>query len=479
MDQYQIFEHLTRIIQDYYREQSSGKFMEYHDPDSLKELLSLENSDSSLTTDGDWEAIFEWIEKYLKYSVKTSHPDFVNRMWVGANLPSVLGEIITAISNTSACTYESAPVSTLIERYMIQKMLDIVGFEHGEGQMTTGSSNANMIAMLAARNRVSQNIKTKGLFENQELFAFVSADAHYSLDKAANILGIGTDHLIKVPVNKQGQMDMSALENVLIEVQDNGGIPFFVAATSGTTVRGGFDPLNDLLRLREKYGFWLHADGAWGGAVIFHPELRKQFTEGIEAVDSFCMDFHKMLGTNLMCNVLLLNHSERTGKPSSLCNVCSAGDESYIFRENGEDESFDLGTSSLQCGRRVDSLKWFLDWKFYGQQGFADRVEKNISLAKCAESIVNQTAELEMVVPRESFNVCFRYITPEKNLSNDFNHNLRTMLYHQGITLVGLAFVDSTQVLRLLITNPEMTEEDIGSLFHKVVIAAKELTAKE
>ncbi len=475
MDKNQIFEQLTQIIQEYYRKELSGSFLEYHDPDSLKEILSLDKKE----TDGDWGVIFEWIEKYLKYSVKTNHPDFINRMWVGANLPSVLGEIIVAISNTSACTYESAPVSTLIEKYMIQKMLDITGFKQGEGQMTTGSSNANMIAMLAARNRVNKNIKTGGLFDAKQLFAFVSADAHYSLDKAANILGIGTDHLIKVPVNSHGQMDVNALNDMLIEVQANGAVPFFVAATCGTTVRGGFDPLQDLLELREKYGFWLHTDGAWGGAVVFHPELRKQFLQGLETVDSFCMDFHKMLGTSLMCNMLLLNHSERGGKPSTLCSVCSAGDESYIFRANGEDESFDPGTSSLQCGRRVDSLKLFLDWKFYGQRGFAARVEKNLSLAKYAESVVNQTAELEMVVPRESFNICFRYITLKNNLSNDFNNKLRTVLYHQGITLVGLAFVASTQVLRLLITNPAMTEEDVESFFKKVVVAAKELSKKE
>ncbi len=81
-------------------------------------------------------------------------------------------------------------------------MLELVGFTNGEGQMTTGSSNANMIAMMAARNLTNDSVKQSGLFGQQKLFAFVGADSHYSMDKAANILGIGTDQLIKVPLNR-------------------------------------------------------------------------------------------------------------------------------------------------------------------------------------------------------------------------------------------------------------------------------------
>jgi sulfinoalanine decarboxylase len=98
-------------------------------------------------SEGDWNRIFDWIEQYLQYGVNTAHPTFANRMWTKANLPSMLAEMVVAISNTSSCTYESAPVSTLVEKHMIQQMLDLIGFTHGEGQMTTGSSNANMVAI--------------------------------------------------------------------------------------------------------------------------------------------------------------------------------------------------------------------------------------------------------------------------------------------------------------------------------------------
>jgi glutamate/tyrosine decarboxylase-like PLP-dependent enzyme len=466
MNQDAVFDRLLHCLKDFYAMQDKGSFVKYHPPAELRELLDLEGHEGNR----DWEDTFDWINKYLTYSVKTNHPDFVNRMWAGANLPSVIGEIIAAASNTSACTYESAPVSTLLEKYLIGKMLEIVGFERGEGQMTTGSSNGNMIAMLSARNMAGEEVKRRGLFEQPELFAFVSADAHYSMDKAAHIIGIGLDHLINIPVADNGGMDCDALEDAIAEVVESGGIPFFVGATAGTTVRGAYDPLAAMLALRNKYNFWLHVDGAWGGSVVLSSNLREQFLEGIEQVDSFTWDFHKMLGVNLMCNVLLFNNM-----PNMFYKVCSSGDDSYLFRDDGTSEVHDLGAHSLQCGRRVDSLKWFLDWKFFGQAGYAHRVESFLRLCQEAESYVLQAKELEMVVPRESFNVCFRFKTPPAIDANTFNLELRTHLHQQGLSLVGYGYIDTTLTLRLLITNTALDTIAVERFFQTLITSGNKL----
>jgi glutamate/tyrosine decarboxylase-like PLP-dependent enzyme len=466
MEQEEIFERLLQIITRYYRDRESGTFVEYHDPGELERLLDL---DSGRET-GNWDQLFSRVEQYLAHAVKTSHPSYLNRMWAGANLPSVIGEMITAITNTSACTYETAPVSTLMEKYMLRTMLDLVGFTNGTGQMTTGSSNANMIAMMAARNWSNPAIKQHGLFGQPELFGFVNADAHYSMDRAANIIGLGTEHLIKVPVDDHGRMSLPALEQRLAEVVAAGGVPFFVGATAGTTVRGSYDQLQPLLALRERYDFWLHVDGAWGGAVIFSDALRRQHLPHLEKADSFTLDFHKMLGTALMCNVLLFNN-----RPSILKEVCSAGDESYIFRNGKDGDVRDLGTLSLQCGRRVDSLKWFLDWKFYGQTGLAQRIEHYLELCRHAEERVRQASELEMVVPRESFNICFRYRTPADIPVEPFNLALRERLHRQGTSLVGTGFVDNQLTLRLLITNSNVDKPEIDTFFQGVINTGREL----
>lgn len=455
MDQERIFKRLADLLEKYQHDQYTGDFLALHDQQQLRQALELEQHEGS----HDWDHIFDWVEKYLAYAVKTQHPGFVNRMWSGANLPSIIGEMVAAATNTSACTYESAPVSTLMEKYMLQAMLDIVGFRRGEGQMTTGSSNGNMIAMMAARMYACPEVKQGGVTGCRPLYACVNEEAHYSFDKAANILGIGIDHLLKVPVTPRGEMDVAALEQMLGEVQAAGGRVFFVAATAGTTVRGSYDAIAPLVALRDRYQFWLHVDGAWGGAAIFSERLRGQFLGSVELADSFTWDFHKMLGAALMCNVLLINN-----RPHTLGQVCSGGDESYLFHDEEDNEVCDLGAVSLQCGRRVDSLKWFLDWKYYGRVGLARRVERFYELAVYAEQWVERSDTLEMVFPRTSFNVCFRMIHDENEV-NAFNLALRTRLYREKISLVGYATINSVLFLRLLITNRLARRTDIDRFF--------------
>ena len=205
-------------------------------------------------------------------------------------------------------------------------------------------------------------------------------------------------------------------------------------------MRGAYDPILPLVQLRKQYGFWLHVDGAWGGAAVYSPKLKTKYLAGLEDADSFTCDFHKMLGSSLMCNILLINKSTHT-----LGTVLSAGDGSYLFRDEQITEVEDFGTVSLQCGRRVDSLKWFLDWKYFGKEGFARRVEGYLLLCEYAEKLVEKSPELEMVVERTAFNICFRYKVAEER-ANSFNLALRTTLYQEGFSLVGVAYIDGKMV---------------------------------
>ncbi len=432
--------------------------IDYQSVDALSKILDLNKQGYQ-----DWEQLFVWIRQYLEYSPNTKHENFANRMWSGANLPSIAGEIITALSNTSACTFESAPVATLMEVYMLRQMLTLVGFKNGEGQMTTGSSNANMIAMMVARNQVLEPVKKEGLFGQKPLFAFVNAEAHYSLDKAVNILGIGSNNLIKIPTFENGSIDTTALEKSIQTTQNKGGIVFFVCATLGTTVRGAYDNITDLLNLKKRYNFWLHGDGAWGGAALMSKKLKAKFLPNVDQLDSFTMDFHKMLGSNLMCNFLLLNHQ------NLLSFTCCNGDNSYIFRNL----DYDLGTTSLQCGRRVDSLKWFLDWKFYTQYGFAKRVENYYALAKFAEDFINKSTALEMVAKRFSFNVCFRFKTAHN--TNAFNQRLRDQLHKEQATLLSLGYIGKQLVFRLLISNIKLDKFKLTQLFERLITTGTQL----
>jgi glutamate/tyrosine decarboxylase-like PLP-dependent enzyme len=134
---------------------------------------------------------------------------------------------------------------------------------------------------------------------------------------------------------------------------------------------------------------------------------------------------------------------------------------------------------SLQCGRRVDSLKWFLDWRFYGRTGLAQRVEHYLELCRYAEEWVQGSDALEMVVPRESFNICFRFRAPQGTPPGPLNCALRDRMHRRGVTLVGTGYVNGEMTLRLLITNVNVGKTELDSFFQAVIATGHEILAED
>ena len=161
-------------------------------------------------------------------------------------------------------------------------------------------------------------------------------------------------------------------------------------ATSGTTVRGSFDPLDKLSEICHQREIWLHVDAAWGGSCLFSTE-HASLMAGVEWADSVCWDAHKLMGVPLICSTFLIK------EPKHLRKVCSHGGAAhYLFHE--ETESDDLGRLSLQCGRRNDALKLWLAWREKGDAGWARMVEKYSSLAQYLENKVNPHFLHQMVL---------------------------------------------------------------------------------
>jgi len=417
---------------------------------------------------GDWRRLLQAMEAYLAQAVRTQDPLYLNQLWAGRSLPALAGEILAAVSNTSLYTYEVAPAATAIEIAMLAELKRIIGFPEGEAQMTTGGSNGNMLGLMLARDRASTRCKQEGLWNRRPLAAFVSAEAHYSFDKAAAVLGLGANAIIKVKVDRTGAMDMDALAEAIAAARAGGCEPFFVAATAGTTVRGAFDPIPAMADIAAREGLWLHVDGAWGGAFILS-ERHRHLLDGLQRADSFVWDAHKMLGVPLMCSMLFCRHR------GAFHDSFALGDTSYIFHE-AEDRP-DLGPDSILCGRRVDILKLWLEWQYYGPAGLAKRVDRYVALAERAEAIVAAEPRLELQTPRRINTLCFRY-RPGRAVDLDaFNRSIRDRLGDSGRALVNFARIDGALTIRLVICNPAMTEADVDQFFALVLETGREMEA--
>ncbi|MCF6242693.1 MAG: pyridoxal-dependent decarboxylase [Bacteroidales bacterium] len=443
-----------------------GELINFQTPERLREKLDF----SILPAGGDDNSLLTDVQNYLKYSVKTNNKQFLNQLYSGENLPAFIGEIITALTNTSMYTYEVAPIATLIEKELINKMCKIAGFKNGGGTFATGGSNANMLAMMSARNKILPLVKQKGLQSAPLLSAFVSDQSHYSFDTAANILGIGSKHVYKIKSDSSGKMIVSDLQNAIENSIKRGETPFFIAATAGTTLLGAFDSLDKIANIAKLYHLWMHVDGSFGGSIILSKKYKFLF-KGLENADSFTWNPHKLMNVPLIASVLLLKDKHRLMKNLSDLNT------DYIYHDNDLEE-YNLGKQSVQCGRRVDALKVWLAWRYYGDLGYEKRINRMFELAAHAEKTVKNNDKLQLLAERQSLNINFIYKSKDRSKDNELNLMIRENLMRKGISMVNYGYLKDKVSIRLVISNPDVSEKDLNEFFNNFIAMGDSIQEK-
>lgn len=308
----------------------------------------------------------------------------------------------------------------MIEKTTARTFANIFGFNgpHAGGVSTQGGSASNTTSVLIARNSLYPETKANGN-GNYQFVIFTSAHGHYSLEKAAQLLGIGTNNVKAVPVDAQGRMIPSELERLIQETKDEGRTPLYVNATAGTTVLGSFDPFVEISKICKAHNLWFHVDGSWGGPAIFSSKQKHKLS-GVELADSLAVNPHKMMGAPLTCSFLLgpdLNNFHKA-------NTLRAG---YLFHEVDDGgEVWDLADLTLQCGRRGDSLKLALSWIYYGRSGFEAQVDHAFDIAAYFADQIAQRTNFVLVSenPPPCLQVCF-YFAKGGKLSDDSDVNTK------------------------------------------------------
>lgn len=407
------------------------------------------------------DTVLDDLDSYIANSVNTHRSEFMNPLWGGLSLPALAGDIVASTTNNAMYTFELSPMGTLIERALIDRMNEIVGFPDGFGTFTTGGSNGNMLGMLCAREQHAPASSKTGI-DGRKMAIFVSAESHYSVLMGANVVGVGHQNVIKVRCDAEGRMLTSSLEEEISFARQEGLEPFCVIATSGTTVRGAFDPLGDIADVAHREGLWLHVDAAWGGASMFSSSHRG-LMDGVEKADSLCWDAHKMMGLPLMCSVFLVKDRTVLRRLCDHTNVAH-----YLFHDDRASE--DLGHYSLQCARRNDALKLWLEWRVRGDEGWGAVVDRNMEDADYLEACVTEHASLEMLSSRMWTNVCFRYRSDTADLDLDqVNTEIRNRLIAEGSFMVSRSNVGGNIVLRMVIANQNITRTSLDRFLARVV----------
>lgn len=391
-----------------------ASLVDYRKPEELRDILQLEIPEQGRRQDG----LIEVLQKVLKYSVNTWHQGFLDKLYASTNAPGVAAELILAALNTNVHVYQVSPALTVIEKYTGQRLATLFGLNgpRAGGISVQGGSASNTTSIVIARNNLYPSTKEDGN-GGYKFVLFTSAHGHYSVEKAAQMLGFGSRAVWAVPIDKYGRMIPAELEKLVQKAQSEGRTPFYVNATAGTTVMGSFDPFEEIAAICQKYNLWFHIDGSWGGSFVFSQRQRHKLA-GSEKANSIAINPHKMLGVPVTCSFLLASDMRQFHK----ANTLPAG---YLFHNedtaNGDGheaeldvdspEVWDLADLTLQCGRRADSLKLFLGWTYYGSEGYEQQIDNACDIAAHLATLVSKNPNFILVSENAPpcLQVCFYY----------------------------------------------------------------------
>ncbi|XP_053253071.1 glutamate decarboxylase 1-like [Podarcis raffonei] len=472
------------ILLSYIKKTYDGKtkVLDFHHPHQLLEGLegfSVELSDQPEPL----EQILVDCRDTLKYGVKTGHPRYFNQLSSGLDIIGLAGEWLTATANTNMFTYEIAPVFIVMEEIILRKMQEIIGWGESEadGIFSPGGSISNLYSVLVARYKHYPEIKTKGMAAIPDIILFVSEHSHYSVKKAAAVLGIGMDNVIVVKCDERGKMIPSELEENIIQVKKQGKVPLYVSATAGTTVYGAFDPLVHIADICEKYNLWMHVDAAWGGGLLLSRRHSHKLS-GIERANSVTWNPHKLMGVPLQCSAFLVREKGLL----QACNQLCAG---YLFQPDKQyDTAYDTGDKAIQCGRHVDIFKLWLMWRAKGTRGFETLINRFLELAEYLYKELKTRKNYELVFDAEPelTNVCFWYIPPslrkipkgperEKRL-HQVAPKIKARMIEEGTTMVSYQpHGNHVNFFRMVFSNPATKKSDVDFLLEEIERLGKDL----
>jgi len=404
--------------------------------------------DISLAATPASEAFFEeTLEKLVLSTPRTATRLFFNQLFGGRNSKATLGDLLAVLLNNSMYTYKVAGPQVGIEKEILHKICDLIGYpEDSDGTIAPGGSMTNFMAMLMARDAYNAGIKNEGI--SQKLTLYTSIESHYSIPKNAAFMGVGRAQVRYVETNEKGQMRSEKLEQMVADDLANGLHPFFVNATAGTTVLGAFDDLESVSRICKKFNLWLHADGAYCGGVIFSTKY-KRLVKGLGQADSFSFNAHKMLGTPLSCSIIVTQHKKHLYDSFS-------NDAAYLYQTDGDD--FNLGKTSIQCGRRNDALKLWTLWKSVGTTGLEKIVDQQFYLSEVARTYIKSNPDYTLYSFDDSISVCFNY----KDIPAQ---TLCTALYESAELMVGFGAFNDNEFVRLVTINSANSKVDILKFF--------------
>ncbi|KAK8895530.1 hypothetical protein M9Y10_023997 [Tritrichomonas musculus] len=361
---------------------------------------------------------------------------------------TMLTAAISARLNNVPTHYQLGMTAITMERIVIEHMLQKFGFNEGStGTVVTGGSMGNLTALVTARTKYERFFQDKRQAHN--LAIMVSEVAHYSIERAAMVMGLDRENIIQLPLNPDCTVKVDELENKLKEARSKGKIVFCIVGCASTTSHGAHDDLTALGTFAKKHNMWFHVDGAHGGCAAFSKKY-KHLLKGIELCDSVIIDFHKMLMVPTTSTAILYNRRappptssdktktaphRTTSTPSNsevfrsdqpLKQIYSFtkeidnqndGDNSlvdfsapYLFNDSQSNEWYEGGYHTLECSKPTVIFHTYAILRIYGDELFEQNVDTLYDMGIKFGQMVEKRPNFKLAVKPQNNIVCFRYV---------------------------------------------------------------------
>ena len=406
----------------------------------------------------------------LPFAVGNAHPGFMGWVHGGGTPVGMLAEMLAAGLNANLGGRDQIPIE--VERQVLHWMRELFGFpETASGLFVTGSSMANLIAVLVARTAaLGAGVRQQGVAAGgKRLIAYASAAAHSCIAQAMDIAGLGTDALRIIPVNAHFQMDVAALARAIAADRGAGLMPFLVAGTAGTVDTGAIDHLAALAEIAGREKLWFHVDGAFGAIGMLSAEIAPRLA-GIERADSIAFDFHKWGQVPYDAGFVLVRDGE-------LHRDTFASPSAYLRRESrgmaaGSPWPCDFGPD---LSRGFRALKAWFTIKVFGAEKMGEVISSTCALAEYLKQRIEETPELEVLAPVALNIVCFRYRCED---ADRVNADIVVALQESGIVAPSTTTLNGKLAIRAAIVNHRTNSSDIDALIRATVAFGDEYSQK-
>jgi aromatic-L-amino-acid/L-tryptophan decarboxylase len=453
------------------------------------------------------EIYAEWLEYVRPYQLGNSHPRFWG--WVlGTGTPmGVIAEMLAA-STDAVCGIYSFVANNYVELQVLDWCKELLGYPlEAGGLLTSGCSASNLIALAVARNaKAGFDVRGDGLTgapaggageafgPAPRLTIYCSTEAHSSLTKAVELLGLGTSSLRRVPSDDLMRIDLGALAEMVAADRAAGLRPVCIVGVAGTTNTGSIDPLPELADFCAAEELWFHVDGAFGAWAAIAPESR-HLVAGMERADSLAFDLHKWMNLAYPVGCVLVRDRQAQLDTFSLT-------PSYLAHGEGErgltavDVPW-LSDVGFELSRGFHALKVWMSIKEHGTDKFARVIQQNIDQARYLEGLVAAAPELEQALPAQLNIVCFRHVgcggggTASDDAGPDdagpddacldaaaldqLNKEIELELQERGIAVPSVSTIDGRKYLHVAVANHRSRREDFDLLVREVVRLGGEL----